>query len=93
MDRYLKDSTSYNTLRSQTHLGGNGSAAVQVKVIEGLLKDLSNGPLFKDSASYDTLRNLTLVGKVPLLFQSKLLKVFRKTFSNGLLFKRRLHVV
>jgi hypothetical protein len=27
-------------LRSQTHLGGNGPAAVQVKVVEGLPKDL-----------------------------------------------------
>jgi hypothetical protein len=34
---------------------------------------------------------LTLAGMVPLLLQSQLLKVSRKTFSNGLVFKR-LHV-
>jgi hypothetical protein len=34
---YLKeDSASYDTLRNQTHLGGNGPAAVPVEVIEGL---------------------------------------------------------
>jgi hypothetical protein len=41
MDCYLKeDSASYDTLRSQTNLGGNGSAAVPVKIGEGLMKDL-----------------------------------------------------
>jgi hypothetical protein len=37
MDCYLKeDFMSYDTLRSQTHLGGNGPAAVPIKVVEGL---------------------------------------------------------
>jgi hypothetical protein len=35
-----KETTWHMTLRSQTHLGGNGPAAVTVKVIEGLAKDL-----------------------------------------------------
>jgi hypothetical protein len=46
------------TLRSQTHLGGNGPAAVSVKVIEGIAKEILKGN--KISSKKETLRHMTL---------------------------------
>jgi hypothetical protein len=59
MDCYLKeDSASYDTLRNQTNLGGNGPAAVPVKIIEGFTIEFLIGSII--SSKKETLRHMIL---------------------------------
>ncbi len=54
---------SYDTLRNQTNLGGNGPFAFTVEIVEGLAKEPSLMDRYlKDSTSYNTLRSQTNLG-------------------------------
>ncbi len=56
---------SYDTLRSQTHLGGNGPAAVPIKVIKGPAIEILIGNIIsskKETLWHMTLRSQTHLG-------------------------------
>jgi hypothetical protein len=83
MDCYLKeDSAPYDTLRSQTHLGGNGPAAVPVKVIKGPAIEILIGNIIfskKETLRHMTLRRQThLGGNGPFAFTVQIVEGLAK---------------